>query len=239
MNKYVYIIRSNKPLPRQESSRAILEHITPQLVDDVPRLIMNVADPQSDIPSPAPGGKHEPVPIAVASIWYDNDSIHEKITSLLDPVGFFADGYLVEESIYTEYGGNRHHAPRDWEDGTRSPGIVAITVLNRPKRLSHDEWIRRWHGSMSPVSERIQPRCRYVRNIVLKKMNGEAPDMDGIVMEVWPSPEHITNPYLFYGADNVFQLVKNMLTILKTVLSILNLMKIRTWMMGEYFIKTR
>lgn len=68
-----------------------------------------------------------------------------------------APGYL-----YTEYGGNRHSGPRSWPDGQRSPGLVAVTLLERPGGISREGWIKPWHGEHSPMSEEMQPRCRYM-----------------------------------------------------------------------------
>ena len=101
-----------------------------------------------------------------------------------------------------------------------------------------DEWIRRWHGTMSPVSEEIQPRARYVRNLVIRSLTQGAPPYEGIVEEAWPSKKHITSPWLFYGADSAARLAVNMARILRAVTSFLDLMQIHTAMMSEYFIKT-
>lgn len=239
MNKYLFLVRPRRKMEREEASRHMLGSVKSDLLALGPSgLIINVTDPESDIPSPAPGKDRSFEPVALVDIWLPGPDEAWRARRVFDDHDLKSDGYLVEESIYREYGDNEHHRRRDWQDGVRSPGITAVTILKKPKRLDREEWIRRWHGRMSPVSERIQPRARYVRNLVLDRLNGDAEEIDGIVSEVWPTPEHVTNPYLFYGAKNIFQLVKNVATILVTVLSILDLMKIRTYMMGEYFIKT-
>jgi hypothetical protein len=91
---------------------------------------------------------------------------------------------------------------------------------------------------MSPVSERIQPRARYVRNLVLDAITPGAPPFEGIVEEAWPSKIHVMNPYLFYGARSTIELAVNMTRILSAVLGFLELTKIRTTMMSEYFLRT-
>jgi len=92
---------------------------------------------------------------------------------------------------------------------------------------------------MSPVSEEIQPRTRYVRNLVIESITPDALPFEGIVEEAWPSKKHISSKYLFYGATNMVQLVKNMCRILKAVKSFLDLRRIRTTVMSEYLIKTK
>src|SRR4029077_3168714 len=97
-------------------------------------------------------------------------------------------------------------APREWPDGERSPGILALTLLKKPARLKYDDWMQRWHGRQSPLSEAMQPRTRYVRNIVLEALTDNAPVYEGFVEESWPSFEHVTNQYLFFGATNTGEL---------------------------------
>ncbi|MGC4113653.1 MAG: hypothetical protein QM765_03110 [Myxococcales bacterium] len=158
---------------------------------------------------------------------------------VLTAAGFKLSGYHVEESIYRDYGGNPHAAPRHWADGERSPGVTVITLLERPKRLDYDEWIKRWHGQMSPVSEAIQPRTRYVRNRILRPVTEGALAIDGIVAEMWPSTRHCENPFLFFGAGwNPIKLAVNMTKILGAVTHFHDLSRVRTAPVSEYFLKT-
>ena len=59
----------------------------------------------------------------------------------------------------------------------------------------------RWHSRISPITESIQPRCRYVRNAVFRAITEGAPPFRGIVEEAWPSLEHVTDPMLFYCGE--------------------------------------
>ena len=98
--------------------------------------------------------------------------------------------------------------------------------------------MRRWHGRMSPVSEAIQPRTRYMRNVVLRTLTEGAPELGGIVEEAYPSKEHVENLYLFFGANGRLELARNMFAIFRAVTSFVNLTKLRTTMMSEYFIRS-
>jgi len=172
------------------------------------------------------------------NVWVKDVDHRFALEDILRQNGFEIAGYRVDEQIYPEYGGNRHAGPRTWPDGERSPGVLAVTLLERPTRLSYEEWVRRWHGRQSPVSEAMQPRTRYVRNVVLRPLTAGAPPFEGIVEEDWPSFEHVSNPYLFYGARTPFELARNMGRMLASVTSFLDLFRIRTVTMSEYFVRT-
>jgi len=240
LHKMVYCIWPPEGIvPDRKKTRDVLLHeIAPLLIRaGARRLSMDISDPESTMRSPAPKLYRGSPICGLVNIWVPDTALKSRMEEALSGAGFRFAGYLVEESVYTDYGGNRHAGPRDWPDGTRSPGVVAVTLMERPRRIPREEWIRRWHGTMSPVSESIQPRARYVRNVVVKSLTKGAPPFEGIVEEVWPSKRHISNYFLFYGADNIFRLAGNMIRILRAVNSFLEMRRIRTTVMGEYFIK--
>jgi len=242
-SKFVYLLWA-RPGTRVAADRAaardlLLRRCAPRLLGLLPeRLVVYVNDPESGIRSPSPfrpGG----APIcATAELWLDATCSPEPFEGVLREAGLTVAGYLVEESVYREYGGNRHAGPRAWPDGQRSPGLALVSLLERPVRHEAGEWMRRWHGVMSPVSEGIQPRTRYVRNLVVRSVTDGAPPFAGIVVECWPSPRHVTNPFLFYGASGPVDLAVNMARILRAVRSFLDISRIRTSPVGEYFLKT-
>ena len=102
-------------------------------------------------------------------------------------------GYLVTESMYRDYGDNEHAPPRDWPDGERSPGIVTLTVFDKPAGIDDETFYGHWYGHQSPMSEGMQPRARYVRNAVVRALTPGAPRYKAIVEEAWPSVEHLTD----------------------------------------------
>jgi hypothetical protein len=84
----------------------------------------------------------------------------------------------------------------------------------------------------------MQPRARYIRNVVVRAVTPDAPPFEGIVEEAWPSAKHITNPFLFYGASNILQLAGNMYRMFRSVSAFLNFTKIRTSTMSEYILRS-
>jgi hypothetical protein len=239
LSKIVYLLWAPKGWGKSRTQEALLGKIATGLVEaGARRLVMHIADAEAEVRSPAPKLYPGPPVCAMVGVWVESVGVRDHIEGLLQAEGFRVAGYLVDESVYTDYGGNRHAKARGWPDGERSPGVVAVTLMERPQGLTREEWIHRWHGTMSPVSEEIQPRTRYVRNVVTMPLTPGAPPFEGIVEEAWPSKRHVTNPFLFYGARNAWELVRNIVRILRAVTAFLDLRRIRTTMMSEYFLKT-
>jgi hypothetical protein len=103
--------------------------------------------------------------------------------------------------------------------------------------LDYDTWIRRWHAVQSPLSAALQPRCRYVRNEVHRPITPEAPEIDGIVEEAWPSVEHVADPMLFFNAGGDPDVLNaNLVAMLESVESCLDLSRLRNMTMSEYLV---
>ncbi len=241
--KCLFVLWPEKNYTAAERRQVLLEQCAPDiLAHDVAYLSMNIDDEFSTVKSPAPKWYKGDAMVATVSVKIDASqnvsSIKASIKAMLAKAGFIVGLYEVDESIYKDYGDNQHFDQRDWPDGEKTPSVVmAITLLTRPKKFPHAEWIRRWHGNMSPGSEKIQPRARYVRNVVMDR-DDMSPAFDGIVEEAWPSADHISNPYKFYLADNTWQLVCHMIQMMRLVTHFHQLHKIQTVTMSEYFIKT-
>ena len=98
--------------------------------------------------------------------------------------------------------------------------------------------MKHWFNRQGPMSEAMQPRSRYVRNVVDEVLTPGAVPFEGIVEESWPSAEHMTDPFLFYGARNRLELVKNMAIMARSVSAFLPLWKITSVTMSEYFVRS-
>lgn len=234
----IYLLRDPSCRSPEALGRLLRFELAPRILsmDSVSRLQIDVADERADVKTPSLKDPRERALVALVKLKLSALEDRHAIERLLRDAELALEGYLVSESPYKEYGENAHSLPRDWPDGLRSPGIVAITCLPRPARIPYEEWMRRWHGRMSPVSEAIQPRTRYMRNVVVEALTEGAPELGGIVEEAYPSKEHVENRYLFFGAKGPLQLTKNMLDIFRAVSSFVNVAKLRTTMMSEYFI---
>ena len=79
----------------------------------------------------------------------------------------------------------------------------------------------------------------YVRNAVVRPITPVAPPIEGIVEEAWPSPEHMTDPMLFYCAGDDRELLKaNLTAMLESVTAFLDLNELRSFTTSEYLLKT-
>ena len=156
---------------------------------------MNIDDDFATAPSPTPTTKFTNPFSAEVSLWLDDlDTRVRRSRRFSSDAGFDIAGYRVREHIYTDYGGNPHGAPRDWPDGERSPYVISVTPLERLKLISKDRWMRHWFNRQGPMSEKMQPRSRYVRNVVDEVLTPGAPPYEGIVEESWPSAEAHDEP---------------------------------------------
>jgi hypothetical protein len=204
-------------------------------------LSISVADAEAaeaHVPVPAP--PDDPSPVAVVSVWLDCHDDRGPYESILADQTDRLAGYLVTESLPTDYGRNPWSAPRDWADGQRSRGVVMLTVFPKPDRIDDQAWYAHWYGTQTPMSTAIQPRTRYVRNAVARAVTPGAPPYRGIVEEAWPSAEHVNDPMRFYCADgDQAVLDANLATMIDSVTAMMDLDQIRLAAMSEYLLKTR
>ena len=247
MKKHIYLLWAPPSMTPQQRREVLLEQVAPALLALNPLgLQINICDDLATTPSPAPKPAFSEPFVAQVNVWLEDEIAAQPAKliayeDILRHQHFQLAGYAVDEWLYTDYG--EHHAadaayPRHWPDGQRSPGILAVTLLHKPKRLSREQWMARWFGHQSPMSEQMQPRARYVRHVVESTLLPGTQWVDGIVEEDWPSGEHVTNLKMFYGTSSWWGVVRNMAIMLLSVTRILNLFNITTVMMSEYFIKT-
>jgi len=240
MEKLMYLIWAKRGDDADDMQRGLLGETQSALLErGALRLSMDVADADADVPPPVPWPDDEAPLAAVISFWMGCHDRRGRFEEILLPLGERVAGYLVTESLYMDYGGNPHSAPRNWPDGERSPGVVQVTLLEQPERLTYEQWISHWYGVQSPMSERVQPRARYVRNAVARPLSADAPPYKGIVEECWASKEIPQNPMLYYGANGSKQTMReNMATMMESVSQFLDFDRIRVVMMSEYLLSS-
>jgi hypothetical protein len=174
--------------------------------------------------------------LAEVSVWLDCYERRAGVDDAIAELGLRSAGYLVVESVYDDYGTTPHAPARHWPDGVRSPGVMTVALIHRPVGLECDEWIRRWHGTQSPVSGELQPRTRYVRNEVVRPVTEGAPEVHGIVEEGWLFVEQVSDPMIFFNAASKPELDANVGQMVESVNACLDLGRLRSATMSEYLV---
>jgi hypothetical protein len=219
--------------------RLLRETVPRLLASGVRGLSVNVHDGDAaPAPSPAPPPEGEDPHVAQVSVWLDCYEDRGVLEAALVELGLRWASYLVVESLYDDYGTTEYAPPRDWPDGERSPGVLTVALIHRPRGLEYGEWITRWHGTQSPVSAELQPRTRYVRNEVVRALSAGAPEVGGIVEEGWPSTGHVADPLLFFNATTPDELQANVSRMITSVDACLDMTRLRSSTMSEYLIKS-
>lgn len=242
MEKLQYLLR----LPAGTTPSEVREQFTGEvaralLALDPAALSMDLDDDDAQIAPPLPLPEGEEPIRAIVSIWLGNYDHRHPFEDVLRASSTTLDGYLVCESLYDDYGTTRFGGPRTWADGERSPGVLTVSVFERPDRFAGDEagWYEFWHTRQSPMSADVQPRARYVRNSVFRPVTPEAPPWRAIVEEAWPTLEDVTDPMRFYRADgdpDVLQ--RNLSTMLDHVTHLMDLDRLRVHTMSEYLVRS-
>ena len=242
MEKLVYLLWGDGSPDHGDRLRTtLLAETAPQLENLGARGIgVNVHDGAAgEAPAPVPTPEGEDPHVAEVSVWVDSYDHRAGTDEAVAALGLAWAGYLVTESLYEDYGTTPHSGPRDWSDGTRSPGVLTVSLIHRPGGLDYATWIERWHGTQSPLSAELQPRCRYVRNEVVRALTPGAPEVHGIVEEAWPSARHVADPMLFFDAGGDPEvLTRNITAMLDSVTACLDLDRLRNVTMSEYLVKT-
>mmetsp|Transcript_8976 Transcript_8976/g.16568 ORF Transcript_8976/g.16568 Transcript_8976/m.16568 type:complete len:297 (-) Transcript_8976:455-1345(-) len=179
---------------------------------------------------------------AVLSVRIGADSEGEEMIEKLEGHGFHCQVYQVEYDVYTDYGeyagpartGWNPLARRTWPMGQRSPYHINFTAISSKRGMSRDRFIHKWRHYQSPMSEMIQPRARYTRSLVTRRKTLGAPIYDAFVVEAWPTARHVTNPFWFFHAVSLWELVLNITVMIRSAVSFSDLSKIHGSVMSEY-----
>lgn len=240
MEKLMYLVWLSEGSTRREVADTVLGPLAKGLLAlDPLRMTIDVWDPESDIPAPVPTPDGETPLHALVSLWIDAVDYRGPFEDLLADGAARLAGYQVVESLYRDYGGNQWSTPRRWPDGERSPGVLTVALLQQHPDLGFDDWMRRWHTRISPITEAIQPRCRYVRNAVFRAVTADAPPLGGIVEEAWPSLAHVTDPMLFYCAEGDPERMNTHITqMLEEINAFVDLSTLRSVTMSEWILRS-
>ena len=126
---------------------------------------------------------------AIVSVWTDGEP--RPVSDVLASVTSRLAGYEVEERLPIP--------PPAIADGERMDALANIAVLRRPTDLAEDEWRHNWLVDHTPVAMATQATFGYVQNVVVRLVTEDAPRIDALVEELFPSPA-MTDVHAFYGS---------------------------------------
>lgn len=157
------------------------------------RIRVCVAD--SDVSAGAPLRQENSgtaVPDAVLTLWVDTAIRRNRQEAVFASKCAQYHCYLVLESEPLVSG-------RGTASGERTEGMNQIAFLQRPPRLTYEQWIETWQYRHTAIAIDIQATFGYRQNVVVRPLTADAPAWDAIVEENFPSAA-MTSPHAFYDA---------------------------------------
>jgi hypothetical protein len=239
VEKLAYLIWERPSVDPTALRKTWLDEVAPRLLALQPRALqLDLDDEDAQVATMVKVPDDELPVRALVTLWLDAHDARGPYEEVLRNAGVRRAGYLVTESMYREYGGNEHSAARDWPDGTRSPGIVTLTVFDKPVGMDDETFYGHWYGHQSPMSEWMQPRARYVRNAVVRGLTPGAPRYRAIVEEAWPTIEHVTNLQTFFGSETGDDLGERIRIMLDSTKLLYDPATMRNYTLSEYILKS-
>ncbi len=229
MEKLCYVVWKPTPVSGAEFRDALLRDAVPALrAHGATRISVLVADEHAEVVKKLRTTRQgEPI-AGLVSLWLDCVDVHPQIEAVLREHAPRLAGYLVTESVVLP---NTTHVAAP---GERTPGVTLLALLEKPERLSFEEWIAIWHGQHSPLAVEIQCTYLYVRNVVLRALTPGAPPWRGIVEEGFPA-EAVMNPMLWYKAgEDAHKMRENLGRMIASVRSFLDIERVESHPLSEY-----
>jgi hypothetical protein len=232
MEKLVYLVWERPSVEPASLGKQFLGDIGPRLIElGAHRVQIDLDDEHAQVDTMVPIPPDELPVRACVSLWLDAHDHRTPYEAVLADAGVRRAGYLVTESLYRDYD------ERTWRDGERSPGIITLTVFDKPANVDDATFYGHWYGHQSPMSEAMQPRVRYVRNAVARSLTVGAPPYRAIVEEAWPTVEHLTNLHTFFGATTNEELGENVRVMLDSTKLLYDPATMRNYTLSEYILK--
>jgi hypothetical protein len=228
MEKILYPVWKPAAIDGDAFRELLLEELAPALIGlGVRGLRVSVVD--SDVAAAA-GLRQEnsrPVMDAMLSIWLDSAVFRQPVEQAIEARVARMVGYLVTESEPLVSG---------TAAGERTPGMAQVVFLQRPRRLSEQQWLEIWQGSHTQVAIDTQSTFGYRQNVIIRPMTYAAPPFDAIIEENFPV-EAMNSQQAFYGVETDEALQANLKAMIESVVRFIDFDKIDVVPTSEYLIK--
>jgi hypothetical protein len=229
MEKLVYVIwRDPADDPARFAERVHGEAVPRLREAGATGIALNLVDEHVLPKLSARVGDWDPPVDGMVSFWLDCADDRAQAEAALADVTRQLAGYLVVESVPLRNTSRRAPA------GERTPGINMVTCIERPERMSVDDWIAHWHGHHKRVALETQCTYAYVRNVVVRPLTEDAPPWSGIVEEGFPA-EAVGDPMVWYCAGGDPEVMKrNLGRMIESCQAFLDLDRVVSNPMSEY-----
>jgi hypothetical protein len=128
---------------------------------------------------------------AVVSVWTDDPAAVRAVVATVRGLDPTADGWLVEERLPIE--------PPAVADGERVDALANLAFLRRPETMAPGDWRSDWLDRHTSIAIETQGTFGYVQNPVVEPVTDDAPQVAGIVEELFPMAA-MTDSHAFYGS---------------------------------------
>ncbi|MFT6310312.1 MAG: hypothetical protein ACJAQS_000675 [Porticoccus sp.] len=232
MEKIIYLISRQDEQNRDDFARLMKQDVTPQLLAAKPLgLQLNLADETVAAGDAMAMESIAAKAHAVVSIWLHCAINRAPIEKVLTATGASIAGYLVTESCPLR---NTTHVV---SAGERTPGFAQVALLQRPPRLSVEQWIEVWQYSHTGIAIDTQSTFSYTQNLVVRSLTENAPKIDAIVEESFPLAA-LTDQAVFYDAQGDDEkLARNSQAMMESCGRFIDFDKINVCSTSEYIYK--
>jgi hypothetical protein len=228
MEKILYPVWKSNELEADDFRDILLQQLAPELLSlGVRGLRISVVD--SDVAAAADLRQENSHPVmdAMISVWVDSSVYRQSIEQVIAARVQRMAGYLVTES---------EPLVSETPAGERTPGMAQVVFLQRPHRLSEQQWLEIWHGSHTQVAIDTQSTFGYRQNVITRPMTYAAAPFDAIIEENFPA-EAMSSQHAFYGVETDAELQANLKAMIDSVVRFIDFDKIDVIPTSEYLIK--
>lgn len=169
------------------------------------------------------------LPDAVLSVWLDAVTQTPPLQQSLATIAARCEAYLVTES-------EQILNAEAVDSAGRVPGFCQVVFLQRPDRLSEQEWLSIWQGSHTEVAIRTQSTFGYRQNVIVRSLTAPVTPYSAMIEENFPA-EAMTSDHAFYAASDDEMLRQNSKAMLESCARFIDFDRISVIPMSEYLLK--
>ena len=232
MEKLIYPVWAPEGLGQDKFRDQLLQSLATRLLveENVRALRIAVVDSAVQPASDKRLQTCQTLPDGLISIWVNNGYTRAGIEDAIAQTVQRFTSYLVTEA---EPLVNTEHPNRC---GERVHGMCQVVFLQRPERLSEQQWLEVWQGSHTRVAIDTQSTFCYRQNVISRSLCPGQPEFHAVIEENFP-PEAMTSDLAFFGATDDQSLNENRSALMDSCVRFIDFDKIDVVPMSEYVLK--